>query len=432
MATAKPDFEQREFLIWLRGVERRAILPLKWAILVIAVVFWILSHPNFFPPPVDVFALFVFYLAFNVGESYFLWFSTISLPQIHRFCIVSYCADILFVTVLIYFDAGKYPAVDGPATDFYIFYFLLILRGFALFRSPRENLLANSVIGAVFILTVAWQDTAMVTYATRNNMIRIVFIWLVILMSWFIVEIINRQKAEIMRARENLLRSENLAILGELAAGVAHEINNPIGIISSYAEFLKKNAAAGDPNLEDYEAIHKEAQRCKEIVQELLEYAAPRSHVMVQTDLRELNNEVLDFVFRRSTRDGIRVQREYPDDLPKVVLDTNEFKQALLNIFLNARQAMSNGGTLRVVIRADEERAGIRQRVEDTGGGIDPTNLRRVFDPFFTTRHKGTGLGLSITKRIIETHGGQIIIESTKGKGTAVEFFLPYETTAAG
>lgn len=422
--------EEREFLIWLRMVEKRAILPLKWAIFATALVFWVLSHRNSLPPPVDVYTLFVLYLMFTIGQSYFFWFSRVSLSQVQSFSIVSYCVDVLFVTVLVYFDASKYVTLAGPVTDFYIFYFLLILRGFPLFRTPRENLMANVGIGTIFIISILWQDTTPFTYSSQNNMIRIIFIWLVILMSWFIVEIINRQKDEIMRARENLILSENMTVLGELAAGVAHEINNPIGIITAYAEYLKKNCAPGDPHFEDFDTIHKEARRCENIVAELLSYARPAASSKLPTDLRKLNDEVLEFLFRRTAREEVQITKEYAENVPMLTIDANQIKQALMNIYLNARQAMTTpGGQLKITIKADLEKNMVRQKIEDNGCGISPEELKRVFDPFFTTRPKGTGLGLAITKRILESHGGVVMMESQPGKGTSVEVAIPYDQT---
>jgi signal transduction histidine kinase len=420
------DAEEREFRFWLRGVERRAILPLKWAMFAMALVFWILSRPNAWPMPVPVFSLFVFYFMWNLGQSYFLFFSHIGLSQVRPLCVASYCVDVLFVTLLVLFDSRVYPSYEGASTDFYVFYFLLILRGFALFRSARANLMANAVIGMVFITSVMWQESAMSPHEARNNMIRIVFVWLVILMSWFIVEIINRQKAEILRARENLVRSENLALLGQLAAGVAHEINNPIGIISAYAEFLKREAAPGDPRSGDFDTIHREAQRCKQIVGELLNYARPASPVSAHADMAALNDEVLGFLFRCPDTSKVSVERDFASGLPPVRMDRNQIKQALLNIYMNARDAMGEaGGTIRVTLAADAERGVVRQTVTDTGCGIKAEDISRVFDPFFTTRHTGTGLGLSITRRIIEAHGGSIAISSRPGQGTTVEITLP-------
>lgn len=423
--------EDHDFLVWLRNVEKRAILPLKWAILATALVFWMLSHPGYALPPDDVFILFTLYLAYNMGESYFFWLRRVTLSQVYRVCVASYVVDVVFVTLLVYFDVRKYTGVSGSSSEFYILYFLLILRGFALFRTPRANLLANGIIGILFILTIFWQDTELPTYSSRVGLVRAVFVWLVILMSWFIVEIINRQKAEIMRARERLIQSENMTVLGEIAAGVAHEINNPIAVISAYAEFLKKNAAPDDPRREDFQTIYKEARRCERIVAQLLDYARPVERTVTLVDLRALNEEMLDFLFMRGeATSNIKIVREYPDQLPLVAIDANQMKQALLNIYLNAREAMpKESPVLRIKIEQDLEKNTVVQRVEDNGCGMDPDQVKRAFDPFFTTRPKGTGLGLAITRRIVEGNGGKVSIRSQKEKGTTVKVTIPYERT---
>jgi signal transduction histidine kinase len=435
----RPD--EREFLVWLRSVEKRAILPLKWAILVTAVLFWILARPGDTLPPVDLFALFVTYFMFNLGESYFLWVSRVELSQVRPLCFASYAMDVAFVTALVFIDSqnnSQFAAAAGvpygPGSDFYVFYFLLILRSFALFPSPRQNVIANGIVGCIFVVSlIILQDATQPSFATPANLIRVVFILLVILMSWFIVEILNRQKAEIMRAQENLIRSENMALVGQLAAGVAHEINNPIGIISVYAEYLKRSAAEGDERAEDFEAIHREAQRCKEIVAELLDYARPAARSRALSDLRVLLDDVADFVFRHTAGGDVRVHREYGEPLPLVLIDANQMKQALLNVLMNARQAMSGrGGEIGLSLQYDPDRQGIMLRVADNGPGIPPEDLKRVFDPFFTSRSEGTGLGLSITKRVVENHGGTVTMDSVQGRGTTVSFFVPAEPPLKG
>jgi len=419
---------EHEFLTRLRSIERRAILPIKWALLFIAVAFWLLSHPNHWPPPVEVFTLFTVYFMVNVGETYLLLVSGVALRQTRALCILSYFVDVLFVTVLIYFDARRFPAPE-TSTDFYAFFFVLILRGFALFQTARANLSANALIGAIFIVSLLWQETDVESYPARNDLIRVVFLWLIITMSWFIVEVINRQKEEIARTRERLVQSENMAIVGELAAGVAHEINNPIGIISAYAEFLIKNSPPDDARLEDIRIIHKEARRCEQIVSGLLEYARPAESGIRPINLLDLNDEVLEFIFRRQTPDTPKVElvREYATTAPAVHADPNQLKQALLNIYLNAQQAMPHGGTLRVGILTDPDDQRTSLRISDTGRGISAENLRRIFDPFFTTRARGTGLGLSIARRIVESFGGVILVESIEGHGTTVTIQLPME-----
>jgi len=422
------DREERDFRVWLRNMEKRAILPLKWAIFLSAAVFWILSHGSLRSVPVNVFALFTIYFMFNLGETYLLVLNRVTLGQIRVVSVVSYYVDVLFVTVLIYMDAHFYPSPDAVATDFYIYYFLLVLRGFALFRTARGNLLANIAIAGIFILSLFWQDADFLSYSSRNNLIRVVFIWMVILMSWFIVQVINRQKMELVRAREKLVQSENLALIGELAAGMAHEINNPIGIISAYSEFLMKNALEDDPRMQDFEAIHSEASRCEGIVKELLNYARPSSHDIVPMDIPKLNDEVLEFAMKRSKlHERVpEITRNYNNRLPMPMVDVGHVKQALLNIYLNAFQAME--GTidpkLETNIYHDDTNDRLVVAITDNGPGIARDDLRRIFDPFFTTRARGTGLGLSITRRLIEAGGGEILVKSKKGRGTTVEVHL--------
>jgi two-component system NtrC family sensor kinase len=250
-------------------------------------------------------------------------------------------------------------------------------------------------------------------------------------MSWFIVQVINRQKAELLRTREKLVQSENLALVGELAAGVAHEINNPIGIISTYSDFLTRNAAPDDERRKDYEVIHAEASRCEAIVKELLTYARPAGRDIVPVDLVKLNDEVLEFVSRRIGQGNTRpeVARDYEQRLPWPLVDPTQLKQALLNIYLNAFQALEGTANAHVTarIRKDEAANQVNLCVEDNGPGIAPEDLRRIFDPFFTTRARGTGLGLSITRRLVEACGGEVHVRSKKGTGTTVELRLPID-----
>jgi len=332
--------------------------------------------------------------------------------------------DVLFVTILVHFDTGHYVG-RAMQSDFYVLYFLLILRGFGLFRTARENLLMNLLICVLFILSVRLQEQS-VSLLGRGMALKFALIWMVILMSWFIVEIINKQKAELLKARERLIRSEQMATLGELAAGVAHEINNPIGIISAYSEYLLKNAGKTNPLSEDYEVIHKEAMRCERIVSELLSFANPSVKEIAECDIRQLNDEVVKFLFHEKEEGRIQVEQQYASEVPMVLADPMQLKQALLNIYLNARQAIEGEGMIDVTIEPVGKDANfVRVGIADTGKGIDEDDLERVFEPFFTRKKGGTGLGLTITQRIIEAHQGRIAIQRRKPRGTLVEILLP-------
>lgn len=425
------DQEERDFRISLRTIERRAILPLKWTIFLTAVVFWGLSHPYAWPPPVSLFTLFTAAFMFNVGASYFLLLNRVTLRQIRAMSVISYYADVLFVTLLIYLESTLYPAPEAGSTDFYIYYFILVLRSFALFRTAWGNLAANAVVALIFIWSLFWQNADLLSYAARNNLVRVVFIWIIILMSWYIVQIINRQKAELLRTREKLVQSENLALVGELAAGVAHEINNPIGIISTYSDFLARSAAPDDERQKDYKVIHDEARRCEAIVKELLTYARPAGRDLVPIDLPRFNDEVLSFVEKQSGQRAhpVTVSREYDSDLPWPITDPAQLKQALLNIYLNAFQALDGTEHAQIIARIfhDPRASRIVIEIQDNGPGIAPEDLRRIFDPFFTTRARGTGLGLSITRRLIEASGGEVRVQSRKSGGTTVQLSLPID-----
>lgn len=425
------DPEERDFRVWLRAMERRAIVPLKWTIFLTAAVFWGLSHPHAWPPPVSVFALFTIYFMFNLGNSYLLLLNRVTLSQIRVVSIVSYYIDVLFVTALIFLESKLYPASDSNATDFYLYYFILVLRSFALFRTSWGNLLANAVVAAIFIYSVLGQDGDLLSFSGRNSLIRIVFIWILIMMSWFIVSIINRQKAELVRTREKLVQSENLALIGELAAGVAHEINNPIGIITTYSDFLRRSTPPDDERQKDYQVIYDEATRCEAIVKELLTYARPSAHDVTPVDLAKLNDEVLDFVTRRGSTDAAvpQIFRHYEARANWPLLDPAHLKQALLNIYINSTQALDGSPDPKIDVRvySDKDANQVVLHIEDNGPGISKENLRRIFDPFFTTRARGTGLGLSITRRLVEACGGEVLVRSKKEVGTTVELRFPME-----
>ncbi len=419
--------EEVDFLERLLELQRRAFLPLRALMLVLALIFWGASRPVLWPPPADVFALFLGYGLALLAETYFVWVSRPARRQIRPLCLASYILDVLFVTLLVWFDSVRYAAVASGPTDFYLLYFIVLLRSFALFRTARATLLVNGLIGILFLVNLLWQDSNLPSYSLRNNLIRVAFFWLVVFLSGFIAALINRQKAELMAVREKLVRSENLARVGQLAAGVAHEINNPIGIISAYVEFLEKNASPDDPRREDFQAIHREAQRCKHIVEGLLNLARTGEASRQELDLREILRQVVVLLERATPEDSVRLELALDaDTLPPVVGDRAELTQALLNILLNARQSLPpEGGVIRIHAESQGPERRVALIVEDTGKGMEPEVLAHVFEPFFSTRPGGTGLGLAITRRIVEEHGGEIQVASTPGGGTRVTILLP-------
>jgi two-component system NtrC family sensor kinase len=242
--------------------------------------------------------------------------------------------------------------------------------------------------------------------------------------------------ARLRSTQAQLVQAEKLSAIGQLVAGVAHELNNPLTSVIGYAQLVHEEvtakpalAAAGQGLLEDVTRIVSEADRAARIVRNLLTFARRQSAERSLHAISEMCNRVVDLRAYDSRLKGIEVITRYADDLPPVSVDGGQFQQALLNLVLNAEQAMRDSATKRLEIVAETDRAHgcVVVRVSDTGHGIEPANLPRIFDPFFTTRPvgEGTGLGLSIVYGIVRDHGGQVWATSELGRGTTFSIRLP-------
>ncbi len=228
--------------------------------------------------------------------------------------------------------------------------------------------------------------------------------------------------------RVQLSRSERLATLGQVAAGIAHEIRNPLVGIGSTASLLLEDFAEGDSRRDDLKTILKETRRLDRIVNQIVDYARPRDLLPVTFQLEELLHESLQVLADPVQQKGIHVHHYRPSKVNSLLADRDQLKQVFLNIFQNAIEAMPANGALHISIAEElyEHHQGLRLKVEDTGKGIEPAVLSRVFEPFFTTgKHRGTGLGLAICRNIIEAHGGEIHAESQQHIGTTISLWLP-------
>jgi two-component system NtrC family sensor kinase len=224
----------------------------------------------------------------------------------------------------------------------------------------------------------------------------------------------------------SLAQQGKMASLGVLSSGVAHEINNPLGVILGYAGYIEGKMSEDDPNYRYIHEIKRESKRCKKIVQDLLSYARTPRPSLELVDLNGLLTQIVDFAANHTDMRNVIIHTDFTPSLPKVMLDGDQMRQVAINLILNAGGAMPDGG--RLIVRT-EPVAGGRVEVSfiDTGCGIPPENIERIFEPFYTTRERGTGLGLAITRQIIEQHHGEIAIESTPGSGTTVRVTLPIE-----
>ena len=222
----------------------------------------------------------------------------------------------------------------------------------------------------------------------------------------------------------NLAQQGKMASLGVLSSGVAHEINNPLGVILGYAAYIEKKLTPDDPNYKFIHEIKRESKRCKKIVQDLLSYARTPQPVLEQTDINALLEQIVDFAANHTDMHHVTVQKSFDTTLPEIMVDGDQLRQVAINLILNAGAAMQKGGELVVSTEAGLENC-VNLKFCDNGGGIAPEHMERIFEPFFTTKVKGTGLGLAITRQIVEQHHGKIGIVSEMGRGTTVEVRLP-------
>lgn len=240
-----------------------------------------------------------------------------------------------------------------------------------------------------------------------------------------------KMEDQVVQARMQVVQSDKLAGLGRMAAGIAHELNNPLTGIMVYADLLKESLPPDDPAQEDLACILEDAERCQYIVKDMLEYSRQQEVKVENADLNHLVDDAFHLIRDNALFMHIKVQRQYHRDPLEVQVDVKLIRQVFINLFMNAVDAMEGRGILRVNTGLDEQ--GWRfVEVGDSGPGIAKENLDKVFDPFFTTKEvgKGTGLGLSVVYGVIDRHGGNITVKETGPQGTTFLVRLPPQAPA--
>ncbi|MBN2846479.1 MAG: PAS domain S-box protein, partial [Deltaproteobacteria bacterium] len=233
-----------------------------------------------------------------------------------------------------------------------------------------------------------------------------------------------RDLTEIRKLRREVERSQRLASLGRLAAGIAHEIRNPLSSIKGFATYFRQRYNDVPEDQETAEIMVQEVDRLNRVIGELLEFARPMDMQLRKTAIRDLIQSSLKMVEAQAREKNIEIKTTIAPEIDTVLLDPDRMNQIFLNLYLNAIQAMDEGG----VLTADLSRDGVKKIkivISDTGKGIARKDLGKVFDPYYTTKPSGTGLGLAIVHRIVEAHQGEIKVESKEGKGTTVTIVLP-------
>jgi two-component system NtrC family sensor kinase len=236
---------------------------------------------------------------------------------------------------------------------------------------------------------------------------------------------VEARTAELRAMQAHLVQSEKMAAIGKLSAGVAHEINNPLTGILTNSSLMLEDLTDDHPWREDVQTIVNETLRCRKIVKGLLDFARQTKPQRTQLEMNEIVEDVLALVRNQTVFKAITIEYDFDPQLPAIHADADQMRQVVLNIVLNAAEAMVQGGALRLSSRTAAGERAIELRFADNGPGIPDDVKAKIFEPFFTTKRTGTGLGLSIAYGIVERHHGQLRVESTPGGGTTFVIVLP-------
>jgi PAS domain S-box-containing protein len=245
---------------------------------------------------------------------------------------------------------------------------------------------------------------------------------------------IKQMKEELEKTQLQLLQSEKMASLGKLAAGVAHQLNNPLSGITLFTKLVLEDYDLEDGAREDLGRVLYDAERCKETVKELLEFTRQTRHLMQPHDINRALTRTLFLLENQSLFQNITIEKELDPDLKPVHSDIQQLNHMFMNIILNAAQAMDGNGSMTFKTGYLPEKDRVRIDISDTGPGIPEHILPHIFEPFFTTKEEGqgTGLGLSLVYGIVENHSGRIKAQSEPGKGTTFIIELPLQPIADG
>jgi signal transduction histidine kinase len=250
----------------------------------------------------------------------------------------------------------------------------------------------------------------------------------------FSIHLQVRDIQERHQMQEQMAQADRLASIGQLSSGVAHEINNPLGVILGYTQLMLRSETNDTGRHKDLKTIEKHVRHCKSIVEDLLNFARRSEPKKEKVDIHRTIEDVLGFIRQNIGSSRIDFQTDFDRRIPPVVLDEKKIKQVLINLLMNARHAVGEKGTIKVSTASQPAEGKLEIQVADDGYGIEEKHLKHIFDPFFTTKPtgEGTGLGLSVSYGIVKKHGGEIRVKSKSGEGSTFTVVLPVQELANG
>ncbi len=423
---------QNEQLEFIYNYEKTVSIPLKWGMTLLSTSLTLYLDPNiFFANPTFRYGYTVT-VCFNLVFTwiYMVWLSEKNLKFVKLVSYLSLAQDLIFVTFLL-------PFTGGMRSLLHLVYGMFFVRAAVNYPTVAEMLVVGlGIFTPIYLGGIYFAENSFQFLEDRYFWSQYGLLWGVIASCFGVVTLLSRQKKrienqlkEIQDLQTQLVQVEKMASIGQLAGGIAHELNNPLGSILGFSQLLVKDIAENDPKKHDLQRIERAAYRCKKIIESLLSFARQRDAEFKEVSVNDCIEETLPLCENQLAKSRIEAVRHLSPDAPKILGDSNQLQQVFTNLIVNAIDAMPGGGklTLSTQKTADEK---VEARVTDTGEGISREHIRKVFDPFFTTKEvgKGTGLGLSIVYGIVKKHNGEIKITSRPGEGTT--FILEFPAAA--
>jgi len=426
LATDAPDMPEQ--VRRLRAMERNLVLPAKALSLV--VLFYYLLISNWYdevtsqPDAVllTVRFFFLIYLVVNIAEAILLaGMDQLPFRLVQESVFVMAFIDALFLAAMTLvtggFDSGLYWLFLG-----------LIFRNVVSIPVASTQFALNLVICISYTLA-GLLDTSLIKPETDEDVtepfaLRMIVLILLSACCYGLQVLFERQRRAVWDAMNFARQQEQLQAAGRLAAEIAHQLKNPLGIINNAAFTLQRTVREGKTITQQIQIIREEVDRSDQIITELMGYARLVEGKVEKLDVQEELERAIQTVFPPAVKFEVTIERDYTTALPQLLALRNHVSEIFVNVLQNAREAMGGRGTVRISTRYGEGHSAMVV-IEDTGPGIQPANLEKVFEPYFTTKEKGTGLGLSIVKHNIELYGGTVRIESELGKGARFHLQFP-------
>ncbi|HVP37139.1 MAG TPA: ATP-binding protein [Terriglobales bacterium] len=327
-------------------------------------------------------------------------------------------SSIIILSVLHYLTP-----VDKPILhDLYrrLYYIPII---FSAFRFGLGGAMASSLIISLVFLPHVFHRWGHIHLQTYDALFEIILYNIVAWVSGTLVQAERKRKEELKKAQQELIQANKYKVIGELAAGIAHEIRNPLGSIQGSLEILRKDYKAEDSKYEFLNILLKEVARLNKVITDFLNYARPALPNLIETDINQMISETVLILSPQASKKGVGLKTELDKSLPRIKADPSQLKQAFINLILNSLEAIEGNG--QILISTLQDKNSVRVKFQDTGKGMSEETKGKIFTPFFSTKENGAGLGLGIVERIVQNHKGEIKIESYLGKGTTFTLFFP-------